>query len=93
LQISVGGGTHPRWGRDGRELFYAASDNRLMAVSIAQRDSSLDASTPRSLFTLPGSSIFGYEPSEDGQRFLATAAVSDASPITVILNWKPPEGG
>jgi hypothetical protein len=43
---------------------------------------------PRALFTL--STTSSYEPSPEGQRFLVTAVVSDASPITVILNWKPP---
>jgi hypothetical protein len=31
-----------------------------------------------------------FEPSPDGQRFLITQKVTEASPITVILNWKPP---
>jgi hypothetical protein len=43
---------------------------------------------PCALFTL--STTKTYEPSLDGQRFLVTAMVSEASPITVILNWKPP---
>ena len=35
-QVSVGGGTLPRWRRDGGELFYLAPDRRLMAVSVSQ---------------------------------------------------------
>ena len=58
----------PRWRRDGRELFYLAPDNRLMAVSIAQRGSVLDAAPSHALFTLP--TLLAYEPSPDGQRFL-----------------------
>jgi hypothetical protein len=77
-----------RWRPDGGELFYVAPDRRLMAVSVARSDSKLESSPPRALFTLlPTSS---YEPSPEGQRLLVTAVVSDASPITVILNWKPP---
>jgi hypothetical protein len=48
----------------------------------------LEPGPPRALFTLTTTS--SYEPSPDGQRFLVTAVVSEASPITVILNWKPP---
>ena len=33
-QISKDGGWFPRWRRDGRELFYYASDERLMAVPV-----------------------------------------------------------
>ena len=87
-QVSVGGGTLPRWRRDGGELFYLAPDSRLMAVSVTQRASKLETGAPRALFNLATTST--YEPSPDGQRFLVTAVVSQASPITVILNWKPP---
>ncbi len=36
-QISKDGGVHPRWRRDGRELFYIANDERLMAVPCQER--------------------------------------------------------
>lgn len=89
-QLSAGGGAQPRWRRDGRELFYRAPDNRLMAVSIVSRGAVLEASPPRSLFTLPGAPLDGYEPSPDGQRFLVGIVTSEAAPISIILNWKPP---
>jgi Tol biopolymer transport system component len=88
VQVSVGGGTLPRWLHDGSELFYLAPDRRLMAVSVSQSGSRLVTGGPRALFTLPTTSR--YEPSPDGQRFLVTAVVSQASPITIILNWKTP---
>ena len=88
IEVSVGGGTLPRWRRDGRELFYVAPDRKLMAVSVTPRLDTLATSDPRALFTL--STTSNYEPSADGQRFLVTAVVSEASPITVIMNWKPP---
>ena len=58
-----------------------------MAVSIVQANSALEAGPPRALFTLPAGA--SYEPSPDGQRFLVTTVVSEASPITLILNWRP----
>ena len=87
-QISVGGGRRPRWRLDGRELFYVGAENRLMAVSIGQGRSGLEAGPPRALFRMPSDAP--YEPSPDGQRFLVTTVVSEASPITIILNWRPP---
>ena len=33
-QISPNGGSEPRWRRDGNELFYLASSNKLMSVPI-----------------------------------------------------------
>jgi serine/threonine protein kinase/Tol biopolymer transport system component len=87
VQVSAGGGTLPRWRRDGGELFYLAPDRRLMAVSVAQSGARLEIGPPRALFTL--STTTSYEPSPDGRRFLVTAVVTAASPISVILNWKP----
>ena len=77
-----------RWRRDGQELFYVAPDNRLMSVPITQSGTNVQAGPPRALFTL--ATALDYEVAPDGQRFLATGVVSEASPITVILNWKPP---
>jgi Tol biopolymer transport system component len=88
VQVSPGGGRLPRWRRDGAELFYLGPDSLLTAVSIAARGARLQIGPPRTLFTL--STTSRYEPSPDGQRFLVTAVVSEASPISVILNWKPP---
>ena len=87
-QVSEGGGTRPRWRRDGLELFYLSSDGRLMSVPIVRHGADLETGTPVALFTLRSTS--GYEASPDGQRFLVTAVVSEASPISVILNWNPP---
>ena len=67
---------------------YLAPDNRLMAVSIVAAGSTVEPSPPHGLFPL--SSPQAYEPSPDGQRFLVARTVSEASPISVILNWKPP---
>jgi serine/threonine protein kinase/Tol biopolymer transport system component len=87
FQVSVGGGTLPRWSRDGRELFYVAPDRKLMTVAVTPRSTTLETGAPRALFTLSTTSF--YEPSPDGQRFLVTAVVSEPSPITIIMNWQP----
>ena len=34
-RVSTEGGSQPRWRRDGKELFFVAPDNRLMAVPVA----------------------------------------------------------
>jgi Tol biopolymer transport system component len=88
VQVSAGGGTSPRWPRAGRELFYVGPDNRVMAVAVAERGSSVSANTPLGLLTLrEGDS---YDVSPDGQRFLVNRVVSDAAPVTIVLNWRAP---
>jgi Tol biopolymer transport system component len=94
-QASTNGGVQPRWRPDGRELFYLASDQRLMAVPV-KLDSGFDAGAPLPLFRtrlIPqGSQSLGlptaYDVSPDGQRFVVTSPPEDLGPpITVVLNW------
>jgi serine/threonine protein kinase len=96
-RISGSGGVQVRWRRDGKELFYLASDNRLIVVPI-QLDSSrenVEVGAPVPLFPtrLAGEprNDFGrhYMVSPDGQRFLMDTPTEVSIPITVVLNWKP----
>jgi Tol biopolymer transport system component len=90
--ISTGGGRHPRWSPDGRELFYFSPDNKLMAVSLKLGPNSVEASAPRPLFTIlwdiVGLVSSPYEVAPDGQRFLVRATAEACSPpLQVIVNW------
>ena len=84
-----------RWRRDGRELFYIATDETLVAVSVDLTAKPV-IGTPVTLFrtnVAPIRSISRqqYVVSPDGQRFLIlTQEEGPLPPITVILNWKPP---
>jgi hypothetical protein len=72
--------------RDGRELFYLAND-RLMAVPVTLRGPRIDLGTPVALFSVPAGAS-QYDAAADGQRFLFDTVVKEASPITIVLNWK-----
>jgi Tol biopolymer transport system component len=97
-QISLGGGTAPRWRRDGKELFYVGVDNRsMMAVSIESL-APFRAAPPVQLFTIAkdtaatrdrGRSTV-YDVTSDGQRFLVSLPAGEptSSRITVVLNWQ-----
>jgi Tol biopolymer transport system component len=86
--ISKGGGTDPRWRGDGKELFYVASDGKLMAVDISATPI-FRAGAPRPLFQLPPGFI-GGDVTADGRRFLigVPMAQSASVPFTVVLNWQ-----
>jgi len=95
--ISTAGGVYPRWSRDGKELYFIAPDAKLMAVSISTKATVLDAGGPVPLFQSRrlggGSNVIGrshqYDVAADG-RFLVNVDVeSSATPITLLLNWKP----
>ncbi len=82
--ISRGGGTRPRWRADGKELFYRASNGRLMSVALST--SPLQPSVPKSLFWMEGAR---WDPTPDGKRFLIVVPMDKAlQPFTVVLNWQ-----
>jgi eukaryotic-like serine/threonine-protein kinase len=70
--VSRGGGTEPRWSRDGRELFFE-SDGQLTVVRVAPGPVFVP-SNPTTLFSLAGyrraRNRQQYDVSPDGQRFL-----------------------
>lgn len=90
VQLSVGGGFRPQWRRDGRELFYQVQGKGVVAVPVEARGSGLVTGAPRVLFNDSG--VLEVVSSPDGQRFLIVKKVSDVSPVSILLNWKPPEG-
>ena len=49
-QISTGGGVQALWARSGRELFYVANDEALMAVPVMTGDGAWRAGTPTVVF-------------------------------------------
>src|SRR5207253_482275 len=89
-QVSTGGGSEPRWRRDGTELFYVAPDRKLMSVAV-KSGATFQADAPRALFEteLAFAPIrHNYSVSPDGQRFLLNAPADVASPpMTLVQNW------
>jgi len=92
-RISTGGGNQPRWRRDGRELFYVAADEQMMAVGVQPNGAAFEHGTPQALFKTrmrwdsPGVMGIQYDVTADGQRFLISTMVGEATPVSVILNW------
>jgi Tol biopolymer transport system component len=88
FQISMAGGSQPLWRRDGKEVFYVAPTNKLMAVAVNVRGARVEASTAQPLLDVsPASSGMAYAVSADGQRFLVnTADVPSAPTIAVVVS-------
>ena len=90
-QISSGGGTVPRWRADGKEIFYAGPDNRLMVVELSILDDAVNVghARPLSIGPLITSRGWPYDISIDGQRILAAIPTEQKSgtALTLIQNW------
>jgi hypothetical protein len=92
LQISHGGGVHPRWTRDGHEIVYWAVPGGVSAVDFVAGPDGLRAGLPKILVSAPVLSLIDgrthYDATPDGQRFLVRQPAGPRGPaITVILNW------
>ncbi len=88
-QISTNGGIYPVWRRDGKEIYYYASDTTLTAVEVSARGSEFQVGDARPLFRFntpnPGAD---YDVSFDGRRFLVNYSPQDTiTPITLVVNW------
>ncbi len=91
VPVSTQGGTHPKWNRNGKELFYRTG-NRMMAVDVSTHAGGIVLSQPRTLFEQRyafGSSRnqANYDISPDGQRFLMVKDDSASGRLNVVLNW------
>jgi len=89
-QLSTNGGDFPSWRRDGKEIYYHATDTTtLTAVEVSAKGSEFQVGTPRPLFRLNSTGRgAGYDVTPDGQRFLVNDLPEDTStPITLVVNW------
>jgi eukaryotic-like serine/threonine-protein kinase len=89
-QVSTTGGCQPTWRKDGKEIFYLATDNRLMAAEVTARGSSVEVGAVRPLFEMRPFRAGGmtYDVAPDGQRFSVNYSVEDPNAaLTLVLNW------
>jgi len=94
-QVSTGGG-FPKWSPNGKELFYRATDNKIMVATYTASGDSFRADKPRlwslGQFTNFGGGISSFDLHPDGERFAVlkapgtdeTAAVNK---VNIVLNW------
>ncbi len=94
-QVSAGGGTGPRWRRDGKELYYWTPNGKVMAAEV-KAGTVFQWGNPKPLFQVPPVPteflpipLSMWDVASDGDRFLLStpAAESTQAPFTVVLNW------
>jgi eukaryotic-like serine/threonine-protein kinase len=91
-QVSHGGGVHPRWRSDGREIVYTSPSEGLSSVELHFDGSGFRADPPKMLIaTRPLNLIDSrphYDITRDADRFLVRQGTGSRGPsITVIVNW------
>jgi len=101
VKVSTGGGRHPQWSGDGRELFYLQNDTaesprplsqrvKLMALPV-ETSPEFKAGTPHMLFAGPFlGGRHDYAVTPDGKTFIFIRESQPGSAPTemkVVLNW------
>jgi eukaryotic-like serine/threonine-protein kinase len=85
--VSRGGGIHPRWRSDGRELTYLGA-GKIYTVEISP-SRRFEAGAPKPLADLPAGAAVG-DISADGSRILVAVPEKQnaAPPFNVVMNWQ-----
>jgi eukaryotic-like serine/threonine-protein kinase len=85
VRVSSAGGTHPRWGRDGRTLLFL---RRTEVVRVALTTDPLSVSAPAVVATVPG--IRDFDPAHRSDRVLAIlpAQTAPAVDVQALVDWQ-----
>jgi len=88
-QVSTNEGLLPRWGTDGKELYYfAASIRSVMSVPVKENNGALQFGAGQALAISPASQQGFYDISPDGKRILLDMVSQQVSQsVTVITNF------
>jgi hypothetical protein len=90
LQISAAGGRDPHWRRDGKALYYAAPDGKLIAAELKEVNGSLQVVSLRTLWQTK-ISLFNdtFDVTPDGSRFVVDTMSTDETPapLSLITSW------
>ena len=89
-QISLAGGTRPRWGAKDTELYYVDESDRIMVAQVDGSGPSLTVGEVTPLFEARGFRTGSfYDVSMNGQRFLVNLLPrsTEQVPLKLVLNW------
>jgi serine/threonine-protein kinase len=89
--VSTGGGLHPLWSRDGRQIFFRTGQ-QMRAVDL-QAEPDVRLGTPRTLFERrysfgPNLTVPNFSISRDGKELLLIREESGSGHLSLILNWQ-----
>ena len=88
-QISIDGGTEPRWSLDGEELIYRGRDGNFYSVAI-RTSPTLSVGQRTVLFEdkyAPNGQHTNYDLNPSDGRFILLKGSAQSTDLIVVLNW------
>jgi len=89
-QVSVQGGSRPRWAGDGRGLFYVSLDDlRIMRADVRTTPAGFESSAPRVYAEIPVMPVARspFDVTRDNRLLLLERTISHAVPLVIEMNW------
>jgi Tol biopolymer transport system component len=86
VRVSFGGGTHPRWSRDGRSLYFMRG-SAIMRASLMDGEPASFAPATQVLDS-PGIRDFDVAHRRDALLALVPVSPSSSVPVSVIVDWR-----
>jgi eukaryotic-like serine/threonine-protein kinase len=88
-QVSTNEGSKAKWRRDGKELYFANDNSRVLsAVSVTEVNGALQFGAAQALVTTPATRQLIYDVAPDGKKILLNVVAQQVSQsVTVITNF------
>lgn len=89
-QISTAGGSQPRWGRDGKTLYYMGIDRTVMEASVTFHGNAVEVGKVQPYLRTNAVTLrFGgaYDLAPDGRVLVNSTMGDDTRTISIIANW------
>ena len=90
-QVSTQGGSRPRWGGDGRALFYVSlDDSNIMRADVRTAGSGFESDAPRVFVEIPVMPVARspFDISADGRLLLLERTINQGAPLAIVTNWR-----
>jgi eukaryotic-like serine/threonine-protein kinase len=87
-RISTSGGSLPRWGRSGNELFFGTKDNKIASATLRFSGSRVEVTGIHPLFSAPVFvSDYDFSPKKNLFVFCQYIVPQKSSAINLVVNW------
>ena len=87
-QVSANGGQHPRWSKDGKELYYMDLTFNLLVVPVTSAGGALQFGAAEKFVASWSAPQVFYDVSPDGKKFLLDRVEQQVSQsVTVVTNF------